>query len=808
MTSVYLGEKYKISPRESKREKQTMPNKNLPIQFFESRSQDERRTEGGGNSEELKWLLSQDLLIRKSAQLSAELDAFESLIQVREQQQSIIPFVFKAYMTDKATAKYKRQYVSKIFNTRQEQNNIIGVLDKEELIVRVSTLDEFRTISNRIKQYDTYQYGLSCLNRITAFTPFINKNDNQEKYKVHLLDFQNYEENESILRLFEKTLVNNNLIFQKTSYNAKNLPIYKIQGIQSVVLDILKDNNVFEALFSIEPMPTYSLSLDTLAFQETVPVMQPELGKKYETLGILDNGIAPISHLAPWLDGKRHSPYPADVIPATHGTFVAGVALYGDELEKSSWIGHRGIKLFDAAVYPNTDKESIDEDDLIENIREVIKLYHEKIKVWNLSISKTTPISETSFSDLGIFLDGIQAQYNILICKSVGNCDNFMSGRPRGKIHQGADSVLSLVVGSIAHKKSQYDISDVDNPSPFTRIGPGPEFIIKPEVAHYGGNAGIKPDGNATITGVKSFSYDDKLAEHAGTSHAAPRIAALVTGLYQEMENEFDPLLLKGLTIHSAEYPDSLTIPYIERTKYVGFGKPPAIADILYNDIHEITLVLRSTLVKGRYIDILDFPMPSCLIKDGFYTGQIISTLVYSPILNSTQGSEYCQSNINVYFGTYDSKTTRDISRRTVLNPIGRANPKNILLPELYSKRVTGSATGSFALQERLLIQYTDKYYPVKKYAVDLSELTVSNKRKYVTDKKFWFLKLEGLYRNFTEEQAMVHSERPSQEFCLIMTIRDPSSSLNIYDETIHSLDINNFWHSQIALSSQIAVRN
>jgi hypothetical protein len=36
MTSVYLGEKYKISLRESKRGKQTMPNKNLPIQFFES----------------------------------------------------------------------------------------------------------------------------------------------------------------------------------------------------------------------------------------------------------------------------------------------------------------------------------------------------------------------------------------------------------------------------------------------------------------------------------------------------------------------------------------------------------------------------------------------------------------------------------------------------------------------------------------------------------------------------------------------------------------------------------------------------
>ena len=40
--------------------------------------------------------------------------------------------------------------------------------------------------------------------------------------------------------------------------------------------------------------------------------------------------------------------------------------------------------------------------------------------------------------------------------------------------------------------------------------------------------------------------------------------------------------------------------------------------------------------------------MPKSLIQNGFYTGQIIATLVYEPILDPSQGIEYCQSNIDL----------------------------------------------------------------------------------------------------------------------------------------------------------------
>ena len=381
-----------------------------------------------------------------------------------------------------------------------------------------------------------------------------------------------------------------------------------------------------------------------------------------------------------------------------------------------------------------------------------------------------------------------------------------MTGHPKGRIHEGADSVRSLVVGSVAHEKGPDDLAEIDNPSPFSRVGPGPEYIIKPEISHYGGNAGVDKKGNLVTTGVTSFSKDGSLSKSVGTSFSTPRIASLATGLYQELDEDFDPLLLKGLIIHSASYSEKLLIPEKERTNQLGFGVPKSIPQILYNTPYEATLILRDTLAKGEKIDIMDFPMPKSLIRDGYYTGQIIATLVYDPILDPSQGIEYCQSNIDIKFGSFDQKGTRDTSKRNILNPVGREGAKNLFLSNLYSKRLMRDNQSEFALRERLLIQYADKYYPVKKYAIDLAELSEANKNNYATADKLWYLYLVGLFREHTEQLAKLERTVPSQDFCLIITIRDPERKASVYDDVTQGLDAHNFWHSNIKISSDVSV--
>lgn len=780
-----------------------MAGEKLPIKFFAPREVDELRVEGSGRSETPNWVLEGSDLEQRALELDLAFGQFSRIITERAKRKSAVPFVFVAKMCDDATAKSRRGDISALFQAG-DKSSIIGLVNSDELIVKIDSVAQMNEVSSRLKDYNRNSYALSCLETFWEFEPTVQEGKDESTYKIKLIDFQDYETNVAIQRLFERALTARKITYKKSNYTSQ-FPVYRIEMGPQALLDELYGDDAYEMLFSIEPMPKYVISLDSMQEGTSVEVINPIDGHRYETLGILDNGIAPIPHLSPWMAAKRWTVYPESEINPTHGTFVAGVALYGDICEGKEWVGHGGIKLFDATVFPN-ENESLEEDELIANISEAIKANYEKIKIWNLSISVVRPVSDNKFSDLAIALDDLQTKYNILICKSAGNCSNFIYGRPKGRIHEGADSVRSLVVGSVAQAKGPDDFADVDNPSPFSRVGPGPEYIIKPEVSHYGGNAGVDKSGTLVTTGVKSFSKDGNLSSSVGTSFSTPRIASLATGLYQELDEAFDPLLLKGLIIHSSTYSDNLQIPMSERTNQLGFGVPKSVPQILYNAPYEITLILRDTLSKSEKIDIMDFPMPKSLIRDGYYTGQIIATLVYDPILDSSQGIEYCQSNIDIKFGSYNIKKERDTSKRNILNPVGRDGAKNLFKEGLYSKRLMRDSQGEFALRERLLIQYADKYYPVKKYAIDLSELSEANKQNFATANKLWYLYLCGFFREHTEQRAKIERTTPSQDFCLIITIKDPEHKANVYDEVTQGLDAYNFWHSNIKISADVSV--
>lgn len=753
----------------------------LPIKFFAHRDVDEQRVEGGPRSENPRWVLSDEDLLKRASALTDDFNKFEETIKKKAETNSVVPFVFKAKLCDDATAKSRRKEVVNLFQTR-ERNNVIGMSYSDELVVRVGSLDEMKTISSRLRERDHNKNAISCLEYFVAYEPYLLLESEAESYKAKLLDFNNYELNTSIQRLFENLLIDRNIKYKRVEY-ADNLVIYSLSNVERASLDSLKSADVFDAVFAIEPMPKYSVSLDFSLEGSAIPISEPDIGRSYATVGILDSGIARIPQLIPWLHKEKYSPYPEESIDSSHGTFVSGIVAYGDVCQGSEWTGVDGVRLFDATVFPDITKEGIKEDELIENIKEAISRNHEKIKIWNLSVSITNPVSDIGFSDFAISIDALQDKYNVLILKSAGNCSNFLQGHPKGRIHEGADSVRSLVVGSLAHERDQNDLSDADNPSPFSRIGPGPEFIIKPEISHYGGNAGIDKNGALCTTGVKSFSKAGSLSTSIGTSFSTPRVASLAAGIYQELNEEFDPLLLKALIVHSSSYSENLKIPNEERTKQLGFGKPAKVRDIIYNSPNEATLILRDKLVRGEIIDIMDFPMPECLVRDGFFTGQVIATLVYDPILDSTQGAEYCQSNIDIKFGSFDSKEDRDVTKRNILNPVGRQGGKNLLHGSLYSKKRMNANKNEFALRERLQIRYGDKYYPVKKYAVDLSELTDANKIQYLPPDKQWYMYLQGLYRDHIERKSDVDQIELGQEFCLIITMRDPSGRQPVYDQ-------------------------
>jgi hypothetical protein len=395
------------------------------------------------------------------------------------------------------------------------------------------------------------------------------------------------------------------------------------------------------------------------------------------------------------------------------------------------------------------------------------------VKIWNLSLGTSREADLYEFSDFANALDDIQEQNNVLICKSAGNCSNFKVNAPVSRIAKSADTVRGLVVGSLTNDKNDTDFADKLNPSPFSRIGRGPAHLIKPDLVHIGGNVGLDAANAIVMNTVKSFSIDGSLSGNVGTSFSTPRISAIASGLDSMLNESFNPTLLKALVIHSAKYPEEMKMSIADKIKYAGFGLPSNIKDILYNEPNEITLILQDTLEKGHFIDILDFPFPQSMVDaDGYFYGEMTVTLVTSPILEASQGAEYCQSNIDVKVGTYDDKVERDMTNPLIKNPIGADGRQNILAMTNYSKKASTDLDTPFAT-ERMLVTYGDKFQPIKKWSVNFDEFTESNKEKFLKVPKNWYLKVEGLYRHFIEEKCDLEDRTPSQDFCLVVTIID-----------------------------------
>lgn len=783
-----------------------MAEKNLPIKFFEKRKRDEQDTEGGGSGKPPKWL-DEKTIGEKSIYIRNVLSDVSHSLAEKVKRNNYIPSVVKLKVNSDALAKTYRREIGSLFNVGKL--NTIGVSGEDEVLIKIDNQDDLlkmiEKVSNADNKYPSKStiYGICAITNIEEFKPQMNVEPNNDIIlKVKLFNYGDSSLNAVLIKEFEKYCTKFQLDFKSVPYSGE-LNIYRINGITSDALDELKD---FDGIQLVTEMPTYDITLDELPEEAIVPVKYPKEGVDYPVVGVLDTGIANIPHLQPWIYDEKITYYPDDDIDKSHGTFVAGVLLYGDELENKDYTGFEGCKLLEAIVMPDIKKQKITEDELIQQIWDAVSRNND-VKVWNLSLGTNREADLYEFSDFAKALDEIQEQNNVLICKSAGNCTNFKLNAPISRIAKSADTVRGLVVGSLAHEKNATDIADKNTPSPFSRIGRGPSHLIKPDVVHFGGNAGLDASNRTINNPVKSFSPNGSIVGNVGTSFSTPRIAAITSGLDAMLNESFNPTLLKALIIHSAKYPEEMKISIAEKIKQAGFGLPANIKDILFNEPNEITLILQDTLEKGHFIDILDFPYPQSMIDDeGYFYGEMTVTLVTSPILEVSQGAEYCQSNIDVMIGSYDEKVSRDMSNPLIKNPIGAGGRQNILAMTNYSTKAKKDTEMAFAT-ERMLVTYGDKFQPVKKWSVNFDEFTEGNKEKFLKAPKNWYLKIEGLYRHFIEEKCELEDRTPTQDFCLIITIKDTKKKGNIYNEVTQLLDNFNFIHSNVKIKEEVRIR-
>lgn len=776
-----------------------MNEKNLPIRFFSMREKDERMTEGAGDSEIPNWV-DRDAIPQKQAMFATVMTGMAAKLSEKSKKNNQLPSVLSLRLNQSASAKGSRQNIASIFNDKGAIN-LIGVTGNDHVMVKVNSSAEATRIANKIlnlRSGDKTYLGVAAIDEIVDFEPMIEDDINLDSIiKIKLINYYDKEINDLLSRTFEKSCDDNGIQCTRCEYSSK-LIAYRGQGITTDQLQFLKN---FEGIQSIGDMPVLEIDEDAIQYAEDIAIKVPKEGVAYPVVGILDSGIAEIPHLKNWLCEDKTTSFTDEETNRGHGTFVSGIVEYGDELIGKECSGATGCKLYDATVISKYYKTMF-EDEVIANIRDAIS-HRPDIKIWNMSIGTEITADEQEFSDYAKELDCIQDEFDVLIVKSAGNCPELPI--PVSRIAVPADSVRSLVFGSIAHKKREFDRAEENCPSPFSRKGRGPSHIIKPEVVSYGGNAGVDDNGQLTESPVLSFTPDGGIIGKTGTSFSTPRVTAIAAGLQMEMGESFNPLLAKALIIHSAHYPTEMKMEMGDKLKYAGFGLPASCNKILYNDKFETTLILQDTLEKGHFIEILDFPFPQSMIENGYFYGNIQVTLVSKPILSSSQGAEYCQSNLRVMLGTYDNKTQRDTSKRNIKNPIGAEGRKNLLGSSLYGAKAQKDVNTPYS-SERMLVDYGDKFQPTKKWNIDLSELKQTPKDDYLKAPKSWYLKIEGLYRQFIEDLNESNDEAISQDFCLIITIKDTKRQHEIYDEVTRQLDNNGFVYSSVKVNQQVTV--
>lgn len=402
--------------------------------------------------------------------------------------------------------------------------------------------------------------------------------------------------------------------------------------------------------------------------------------------------------------------------------------------------------------------------------------YSASTKIWNLSLGIENKVCNGAMSDLGIFLDYVQDKYKVQIFVSSGNLNQppFREWPPQGnmgdrdRIISPADSVRAITVGAIALKDSDNSIVKRDEPAPFSRRGPGANYIVKPDVVDYGGN--ITRSSDFTGIGIKGLDNSGNIIESVGTSYSTPRVVQKFATVYDTMV-ERDLLLAKAITIHSARmnFRDSLD-RNPNNIKYYGFGMPSTnTQDILQCSSDEITLVFRQKIMQGTHLEMVDFPYPKSLIHDGKCFGEIGMTLAYDPILDACYGREYCRTNIDASFGMcYTSKAGMQEFRGCV--------PLETTWDEKY---------------EKSRVENGFKWSPIKSYYRKISS-------KGIKAGENWKIRI-----NLTPRNGLVVT---AQEFVLIITIRDAQGH-DIYSEVVNGLRERGYITNNLETRQQIRQR-
>jgi len=743
-----------------------------PIKLIAPKSGAEKKVSGGGRKVPLRSVTTE---FRESlgVQVSAAKEALASTLQQLE----TAPLRVKLFK--KALAKSHRP--ESLFS--ESSCPIIGAGDLGELFVRASESGLAKLDSVIADGFSpAIVKELSVVDAIEPITPGFRKRFRTPAEileaaprgkkgfltRVQLFNFGGADFQGEHVAAFKSLCKERGLSIREGGYSTSSFT-FQVECSSIEDVDAIADS---VSVRTITHMPIVQIAPSMLHGEDALPDDLPfpkDKGSDFPVVGIVDSGIREdLADLENWVIGRESRVPPAYRNPE-HGTFVAGLVVWGGQFNPDlPAISPEPVGVFDLQVVPNSDAklgniDYITEQSLLEYLEDALRQHGNRIRVWNLSLNAKEPCSLDRFSPLAVKLDELQETYKVTFVISAGNFQvpPLMSFPPteeeaeRGRIASPADSVLGVTVGSISHVGFSKRGPKENEPSPFSRVGPGPNFVIKPDLVHYGGTCQIDLQGASGIRSLKGNS----LGTDIGTSFAAPLVSRSLAQIYHLVNPTPSPVLARALLTHHAVDPRSRGRIPDRQENYFGFGLPQPPPYCLECSQNSVTLIFEDALRPGYYLEWLDFPYPPSLKRNGKYYGQVAMTIAFAPSRGDKWGSEYCETHIEANFGVHKEVKKRD-------SGLVEMKFKGLVPPEHKNKG---------QLYEDYQVQNLRKWSPVRTYFADLAKGEKGSN---------WRLKLQLLNRHEDPEPE----ERRSQPFAMIITISDPDGKAPVYDEVSRML--------------------
>ncbi len=739
----------------------------LPIRVVQTSRGFLRKNSSGGSDP--KIFLNEEELAYHQKKLETELSDIDISLASDFQRFPKVPNVIKARLREEALAKSHRP--RKILNI--ETCPIIGLDDVGELllsstrtglenlkrsVVSAGKPDEKANIS-AVEDFLKYSEQDKLLG-ITVATLIEKARENNELcLKVVLFDHHNEEINFHIIKEFEE--------YTKQLQVTAD-PVLKLDGF-NVWRVIAKQNEQVEKLIAhpsvrtVSFFPTFKIILPKGLTQgkkiSAFPL--PLSGKEYPKVVLIDTGVSSKNkYLAPWVVDKEVFVPPA-YQDNQHGTFVAGLVSMPNQLNSGNVSpDDEQLQVIDVQMIPDSSKDALREDLLMERLQEVIPRIlskHKNAKIWNMSAGFDVSAEDDKFSSFSMFLDRLQDDYGVIFVLPSGNYENHNQRKwpPQGGIGEAdrlqipGDSVRAITVGALTYRERSNSVVRKEEPASYSCRGPGPMTTIKPELVHYSGNLAKKGSGfDISDQGIISFDESGNLIENVGTSFSCPLVARSMAILHGNLADNASDSLIRALVVHNSYIPDAIKDRALA-LPYVGFGMPAKVDNFLSCSRSSITLVFDHQAIKGCSLE-YPFPWPPSLIDDsGRCRGSVKMTLVTASPLDFNFGSEYIRAKIEASLQSSDKNSTSNYPKwRSRLHEYpAELNPK-----ELYENKFVKTGL---------------KWKPIKRYEGNMKQVSATD----------WKISVKMTLRDgFTLNEAPV-------KFALIFSLADLEGIAPVYDE-------------------------